>query len=166
MKAKGTFRRRVMTRLSWLGLTQADFAQVIGIDRATFSRALAVSLPKKAMLKRIAMGLGLELVVLRDGADLQLLLSEHPALIGQSLEHGDRLKYLKVWFKENYTEDPPRYRRTDEERYQRRMRVKQVMDENRFCPMVVRKLALQFEVSSSQIYADRTFWLNLQDKDS
>ena len=73
-------RRRVTTRLSWLGVTQTDFARIIGVDKASFSRVMALSPREGTMVRRIALGLGITVEALNDEDNREVLVSDHPAV--------------------------------------------------------------------------------------
>lgn len=90
-------RVRVATRLAWLDLTQADFARAIDMDKSSLSRALRAETPRPATLQRIALGLGLQVRDLTEGADKAFLLKDHPA-IDRGLPRVHRVEALRSWY--------------------------------------------------------------------
>jgi transcriptional regulator with XRE-family HTH domain len=163
MAARETwFKKRVTTRLSWLGVSQADFAKVICLDKATLSREMSSGVPRDAVLERIALGLGVDSSDLLNRRKRSFLLSDHPALKSE-VSRAERVGLLCQWYQDHSSglSVSSRYRRTDQERLQRRLAVKRLVDEDRFCPESVHELAERFRVSSSQIYADRTVLLSI-----
>jgi transcriptional regulator with XRE-family HTH domain len=86
-------KRRVDTRLAWLGLTHKDFAAAIGMDKSSLSRALRADRPRQSTLERISRGLGLTIEDLMDGENHDVLTSKHPAF-----ENGDVVpEKLQIW---------------------------------------------------------------------
>jgi len=82
--SRGLLKRRVDTRLAWLGLTHKDFASAVGMDKSSLSRALRADRPRRATLDRISRGLGLSIGDLMDADNVDILTSAHPAF-----EEGD-----------------------------------------------------------------------------
>jgi transcriptional regulator with XRE-family HTH domain len=155
--SKIDLRIRVTTRLAWLDVTQKDFAEAIGMDKSSLSRALRANAPRDRTLQRIAIGLGLDPADLDDDADPVALISDHPVL-HRGVPRSDRASMLRCWYDEEASavlEAPEVNHRTDEERRARRGAVHQSMRNGSFDVDVARSLAERFGVSLSQIYADR-----------
>jgi len=73
-------KRRVDTRLAWLGLLHKDFAEAIGMDKSSFSRVLRADQPRTSTLERIAVGLGMAVATLIDEHDESSLTAPHPLM--------------------------------------------------------------------------------------
>lgn len=89
------FRRRVQTRIAWLGITQRTLCEAISMDPAVLSRALKADHPRKGTLVKIGKGLALTIDELLS-EDESVLVRPHPAFEG--LEEGvDRRPALIRW---------------------------------------------------------------------
>ena len=71
-------KRRVDTRLAWLGLNHRELADAIGVDKSCLTRTLQADRPRPHTLQRIATALGLEVEVLTNGHGPETLVVEHP----------------------------------------------------------------------------------------
>ena len=95
--SRGVLKRRVDTRLAWLGITHKDFAAAIGMDKSSLSRALRADRPRRTTLERIGRGLHLSVDDLLDAEKHDVLTSKHPAF-----ENGEAgPERLRVWCQES-----------------------------------------------------------------
>lgn len=101
--SRGWLKRRVDTRLAWLGLTHQEFSQAIGMDKSSLSRALRADSPRKKTLGRIALGLGISEDALLDSESNAALTVLHPALPVDfsSLSSSERVIRLQRWVQES-----------------------------------------------------------------
>jgi len=53
------FRRRVLARAAWLGISQQQLASLVGIDESTLSRAFRADRPRQKTIERIGAALDL-----------------------------------------------------------------------------------------------------------
>lgn len=93
-------RRRILTRIVWLGLTQQEFSGVIRMDKGSFSRALRAERPRPATILRIAVGLGISVEDLLSD-DPEALLRPHPGIDAGTR---DALAVMRSWFDANYSD--------------------------------------------------------------
>lgn len=87
------FRRRVLARAAWLGISQQQLASLVGMDESTLSRALRADRPRQRTIERIGTVLDLtaeELVGDDDGP----VVRTHPAVTDPA---GDVFAQLFGW---------------------------------------------------------------------
>jgi hypothetical protein len=96
-------RRRISTRLAWLGVKQNDIATIIGMEQTSLSRALRADRPQKETVLKISHCLGWSTHQFQNTTDRDALTRIHPAFLkGAPAERMGRVEQISHWFEKTW----------------------------------------------------------------
>jgi hypothetical protein len=90
-------RRRILTRLAWLDLSQVEFCRAISLAPSSFSQTLSARHPRLSTRIKLSTSLDVEEAILFGDGDPVSLLSVHPALAGPH-DHDEGVARFSTWY--------------------------------------------------------------------